>query len=362
MYKSFEVRNFRGFRQLKIDDWQLINLVAGRNNVGKTALLEALFIHCGAYSPDLARRVDTWRGLQPRTIEIGPAAPSLWYYLFKNFDSVNGAELVGVDTQSGEREIKLRVIEGGEDLADTGDLFQLEREKAEGASSSTIIAPVLEFKYEGGQKQGKSYMTVDSKGQLRITPFPPFSPPFPTIFQGARIQSSPNERADRFTNLLRSGARPMLLDVLRVIEPQLNTVEIHYQGGEPVLWGSIPGVISLPLQAMGDGMVRLTDLVVNIVNAPHGVVLVDEIENGIHHSVLRKVWSAIGKIARQYDTQVTATTHSRECIVAAHQAFSESEDYNFRLHRLDAIKGHVEVVTYEQEALQAAIEMGLEVR
>ncbi len=50
MYKSFELRNFRCFRQLKVDNLERINLIAGMSNIGKTAFLEAVFIHCGAYS------------------------------------------------------------------------------------------------------------------------------------------------------------------------------------------------------------------------------------------------------------------------------------------------------------------------
>lgn len=109
-------------------------------------------------------------------------------------------------------------------------------------------------------------------------------------------------------------------------------------------------------------MVRLATLVLHIGNAPDGVVLVDEIENGLHHSILPKVWRAIGEVAREFNTQVFATTHSRECIVAAHRAFTESEVYDFRLHRLERLKETIRAVTYDREALEAAIETGLEVR
>jgi len=67
-------------------------------------------------------------------------------------------------------------------------------------------------------------------------------------------------------------------------------------------------------------------------------------------------------VARQFHTQVFATTHSLECIVAAHKAFTESGVYDFRLHRLDRVKETIRAVTYDQETLAAAIETGLEVR
>ncbi len=51
------------------------------------------------------------------------------------------------------------------------------------------------------------------------------------------------------------------------------------------------------------------------------VVLIDEIENGIHHTVMRDLWEVIVKHSRESNTQIFATTHSYECIEAAHRAF-----------------------------------------
>jgi AAA15 family ATPase/GTPase len=132
--------------------------------------------------------------------------------------------------------------------------------------------------------------------------------------------------------------------------------------GEPMLHGDIGMGRLVPLPVMGEGMVRLASLVLHIGNAPNGVVLVDEMENGLHHSILPKVWRAIGEVAREFNTQVFATTHSLECIVAAHKAFAESGLYDFRLHRLERRKETIHTLTYDQEALEAAIGTGLEVR
>jgi len=113
---------------------------------------------------------------------------------------------------------------------------------------------------------------------------------------------------------------------------------------------------------MGEGMGRLLSIVLAIASAARGVILIDEVENGIHHSVMTKVWSAIAQVARAADVQIFATTHSWECITAAHQAFSESGTYDFRLHRLDRVDDDVRAVTFDQEMLDAAIKAGLEVR
>jgi len=64
----------------------------------------------------------------------------------------------------------------------------------------------------------------------------------------------------------------------------------------------------------------------------------------------------------EFNVQVFATTHSLECIMAAHRAFSGGNTYDFRLHRLEDVDGKIRAVTYDRESLEAAIDMGLEVR
>ena len=102
-------------------------------------------------------------------------------------------------------------------------------------------------------------------------------------------------------------------------------------------------------------MVRLASILVAIASSRKGVVLIDEFENGIHHSVLPKIWEAVAEFAERSDTQVFATTHSAECIRAAHEVFTGRE-YVFQLFRLQrAIDGSVEARAFDREALEAAL-------
>ena len=88
-------------------------------------------------------------------------------------------------------------------------------------------------------------------------------------------------------------------------------------------------------------------------------MLVDEIENRLHHTVLPDVWRTIGKVAEQFNVQVFATTHSFECVEAAYEALGAD---GFRLHRLETADGVNQCVTYEADAVEGAIRHNLEVR
>ena len=386
MYKSFTISNFRCFDEISIADLKRINLIAGVNNVGKTALLEALFLHCGAYNPELTVRINAFRGIDQIKYETGGLAETPWDGLFSNFDNTKVVQLLGENDEGGRRIVRLKVVRQPQEVglgqvleylqqSDTGVPTPLEGEppdvglvqpplfpSSEGISVSSEGSQVLELTYEGAPgRAGRFFMIFDRRG-LRVTPIPPPAP-FQTVFLSARGRVPSKEDAERYGNLDSVGLQNVVLNVLRVIEPRLERLSVRVLAGLPMLHGDMDGLSRLvPLPLMGEGMNRLASLVLAIGNARNGVVLVDEIENGLHHTILPKVWKVIGEAARQFDTQVFATTHSRECVVAAHNTFSESGEYDFRLHRLERIKGVIAARTYDQEALAGAVETGLEVR
>ena len=80
MYTSFTIKGFRCFEHLTIDPLARINLIAGKNNTGKTALLEALWLHSAPNIPDLGIRLAAFRGVP------GQDPRRLLHDLFFNFD------------------------------------------------------------------------------------------------------------------------------------------------------------------------------------------------------------------------------------------------------------------------------------
>jgi hypothetical protein len=364
MYKSFHIKNFRGFRDLKLDNMARINLIAGKNNVGKTALLEALFIHMGTSNLHLTLTVNALRGIEVAKIEFGPLAQTPWDPLFHNFDVSSKIELEGLDTVTKKRRLILDLVHEAEELA---TVIQVVRQGKNGSDSNISLSSEtsqvigLEAIDNEGNKS-KYHMVLDQGGNIHRQSSPP--PPFPGIFLAGCLRIPLAEDADRFGNLVRLRRENIVVDALRVVDNRLTRLAVIPTGGTPVIHGDIGlgQLVTLPL--MGDGMNRLASIILAIGNARNGVVLIDEVENGLHHSALKDVWKVIGDAAREFNTQVFATTHSWECIVAAHRTFSESNEYDFRYHRLDrdSETGNIEVVTYDQETLEATIEIGLEAR
>jgi AAA15 family ATPase/GTPase len=117
----------------------------------------------------------------------------------------------------------------------------------------------------------------------------------------------------------------------------------------------------MPLRALGDGINRLFGLALALVSAKGGLLLVDEIENGIHYSVQGDLWRLILETAGRLNVQVFATTHSYDCIKAFEEASRESEEEGV-LIRLARKGDRTLVGEFDERELEVAVDGDIEVR
>ncbi len=386
MYEEFRISNFRNFSTLYIKDLANINLIAGRNNVGKTALLEALFVHAGMRNPELLWRINSFRGLG-LVVDLSPNSAPPWDNAFHNFNLAKEIALSAVINNLGRKlEITIAVSQSHADIdSSIKSVFdQSDKHHANSANSTygTHVAPndivsyrprmslqlrtVFKDVNSNDTQSSKYSLLVDSSG-IRVEPQPP-QPDFVAIFLGPRVRS-PHD-AERYTKLAVDGQQEILLNALKIIEPRLEKIELLQFGGNPTLFGKLAGIQKLvPLPLMGEGISHIASMVLSMSAARNGIVLIDEIESGIHYSVLESFWSAVANISSIFNVQVFATTHSLECIQSASKVFSGLEDKRaFALYRLervaykDALPEQVRAVRFGVEELHTALEHGWEVR
>lgn len=358
MYKSFSISNFRCFDELNVSELKRVNLFAGANNVGKTALLEAIFIHCGAYNSRLVLLVDDIRGIRITNEIFNDKSP--WRLIFSKFDTSKEIELKGESTENIIRTLKLKEYRSAEEIKKVQPDIQYVKSENGTALYSGEIIKVLRLESEEGQN--KNYFNVIQTSNEILQPMIP-SPPFLAALLPARMPVTLKQQAKYFSKLEADGKKPFLVEMLKSIEPLLSDLSLLYLGDEPVIHGKLEGSNHLmPLPIMGEGIGRLSEIIIHIGNAPGGVILIDEIENGIHHSKLKEIWKAINEASRQFNTQIFATTHSYECIEAANKAFGDARSDDFRSFRLENIEGKTEVISFEHEELDAAIENNMEIR
>lgn len=324
MYTSLHIQGFRCFRDLKIEKLARINLIGGKNNTGKTALLEALYLAAVAGSdPDTClQHTHALRGLDATT------AGRLGYeQLFTDFDPDGSAEITVV-SEAEAHAVKLQ-----------GDRFH-----------QHVSIDV------DGKATGFAYFKTSLGGGRAAE-----GASVPCRLLGSRDRMPDEEVGRLFGDLQVTRQTGRIVSAVSHLEPDVLDLRwVGIRGGSDLLHADVgEGRPLLPLALLGEGMNRIVTILLAVSSAANGILLIDEIENGLHYSVMRDVWKAIASAARDLDVQVFATTHSDECIQAAYEAVP-AEDLLY--HRLDRVDGEVECVTYQPDTLDAALDMPAEVR
>jgi hypothetical protein len=286
-----------------------------------------------------------------------------WTPLFRGFDNTREITITGWRDGNEQHSVRITLLPSISTKFSGGTEATLDLSKAtNGVSSDTVqlSGAALQQEYTNPEGQSQvSRMIVEPQG-IRVEP--PANAWILGVLLPARYRPNPQEDAERFGQTELGGDTGELLEALKIVEPRLKRLTTVFSAGVATIYGDVGMGRMIPLSYMGDGIGRFASVLLAVATASNGVVLVDEVDTGLHHSILSKAWSAVSDAARRYNVQVIATTHSFEFIQAAYRAFASSDRNPFRLHRLERTQEGIQAVSYDEEALAAAMEAELEVR
>jgi AAA15 family ATPase/GTPase len=357
---SLEIKNFRAFKHLRIERLARVNLIVGRNNVGKTSLLESIWLFAERGSPRIV-----WQILDLRS-ETG-IAPN------QNGSRVDG-QLVALsqlfygrddrrrDTNSSYSEMeneKRREIYVGDDK--NGIQFDIDLDQQPNAPKQRFIHVLVHKDTEDDFEDLGWNLSEDMRDAM-------WKHELPCVYIPARGLSE-GETASLSDRATIQNRTDQVFEALRLISPIIDRVDFvnNYQTQQRTL--AMAKIIGLenrvPLRSLGEGMNRLFGLSLAISDSKDGILLVDEIDTGLHYSVLSKMWKLVFETARRLNVQVFATTHSKDCIEAFEQAMRQNnldDGLVIKLHAKDNAPGEVEAIVIDKDILEVAVREDIEVR
>ena len=337
MLKTLKIQNFKKFKELNFPQLKRVNLIAGKNNTGKTGVLEALLLLSSA---DGAVRFGSLVATQslPSVFRncknIGDMAENYWKWLFHG-RITSDPVVVSAET---EEYSNYSVALGLGSLPD-------------------------EYKWKVGIWAGMvmGVLPQTSKKTSTYNPQPLLS--MGVVPLSVHPTDPQQDAVDYDQVVLKAGGEERLEALLRKIEPALKSVRSIKPHGASLIYVDLVGLKEkMPAVHLGQGFIRLLTIYSKLIASGGQMLLIDEVENGLHHSILIDIWRGLSKLAEAENVQIFATTHSYECIVAAHKAFAETPAYDFAVHRLDEVKGEIKVTTYDKESLETSFGSHWEVR
>lgn len=360
---SFRAAGFRTFRDLNIGELGRVNLFVGRNNAGKTSLLEAIHLYAGGGIPSRFRSLLVTReeinDEQSARVELDVLDAAIGRLFHDDGDSRTSRMTLG---PIGELRKQLTIDRGWATTFAVGD------------SVATRFSAALADDFEGDHERalevhlGEAHSRVLPDRRLigRFTFGPSLQLVHPAKFVRANGLSN-DAVANSWDGVALTDQEELVTDALRIIAPGVERISVVGDGDGLVQRRVMVRVrgkdTPIPLRTMGDGMNRLLGIALALATTRDGILLVDEIENGIHYSAQPDMWRMILNASTSLNVQVFATTHSWDCIRAFAIASTDTKQSDGMLYRLDCrVKGDVRAVRYTAGEVAIAAEQQIEVR
>lgn len=370
--ETIALERFRAFRELKIQGLGRVNLITGRNNTGKSSVLEALRILTSDASPSVIYNILHYREEDISESEE-PGRPVDTEGLFQISTLFNGfpqlsenLEPIVIITNGGQRPMKLSMeVAWVSEERDSDGSRRLVSQQVDLFSEGDGL-PALVIETSGG----KRIITLDSfrRYSYRRRPFRSDLSDelrMPCIFVSPYGGERTATLGTLWDNIALSDHEKDVVEALRIIDPEISAVSMVGGEGPRQTRTAIVRAENIsrpvPLRSFGDGMNRLFGIVLSLVNAKDGLLLIDEFENGMHHTVQLDAWRAVFGLAQKLDIQVFATSHSRDSIESFQKAAAETPEEGV-LIRLSRKEEDIIPTVFRENELAVATRNGIEVR
>lgn len=270
------IEKFKCFDNFKLDGLEHVNLLGGKNNIGKTAFLEACYVH--ASTSDRSSMANALIDIKFMRENINILFDS---NLRNNYESsfLESNKIYSFKSNQKNTFFQLLVEDGKKEY-----IFRIQEEE------KTINAN--DFSIERAWAANIDF--IDNFGW------------------------SNQEIAHAYEIVQRKEKEQILNQFINKFEPSIASFKV---------FSGIPhckrGNDYYPLTEFGDGTKHYVSIICALYASENGTLFIDEIDNGIHYTELKNLWKIIIDISKQINCQVFATTHSRECIEAFNEAQRE---------------------------------------
>lgn len=363
-FSSIEIRNFRAFQRLSLSGLGQVNLIVGSNGCGKSTLLEAAAINATAGDLHFLRQLALGHDLGTHV-----EGSELILYTPLDFSHLRSTEPIEIKLDA--RGFICDWVPGSKEPA--ASYVPLAMGKLSPEIYRRLDNSMMRFytsEPEPGQQEfvdrSLDWLGLD---KLIAVPYTLYSKSLhatgPMSWVGSQ---SPLDRLAHglWNRAVQQGREREIEDAVRCLFPDLLRLNFLTRSSgadlQIVPIASFPGRV-LPLKTLGDGALRAFQLAIAAVSARGGLLLIDEIENGLHHTMLRKLLGQLFGVIRESGVQALITTHSQDAIESAVQAADEVPDLDLKLFRLEDLgcEGH-HAFAFNASELRAATRHELEVR
>lgn len=347
-FENLEITNFRGIKNLRLDNLGQVNVLVGANNVGKSSILEALFILSGKQHPYLPGALNFIREAARKDFDH-------LKYLFYNADIERHPVISASTTSQEQHRVEISLMSE----------IDMEKQNINAGLSSQETRKIT----------GVHMFCKDSKQEFEVKLFPNKEGDGLALHSTIRIMDEviasflpsngrEGNAVEMYSELVRSNKKNDIVLALKEFDSAVEDIDLlsdgiylKYQDRDSLI----------PLSMAGDGIRRYLGIIMSAAISKANLLLIDEIENGLHYSIYAKLWKALITITQKNNIQLFVTTHNKEILRSLYSAYTElqpgvnNEDIKIYTLKLYENGSHI-AYPLSTKGLEGAIDNEVEIR
>jgi AAA15 family ATPase/GTPase len=377
MLDSLDIKNYRNLKELRIASLGRVNLITGKNNTGKSTILEAIAIYATKGDLTLLYQLLGERGENFRQSDANKnftesnirALSSLFTNRHIGFETENSISIGHVENtlfgeeKSSDKSVSLRFVKYFDEIQRDNQGVIITRKR-------TLLGNEAD-KQLANFKVGVEIRVGNSSYILSLDEERPYRFAYRGLGNNERFQFIRTRNIDReingklWDNITLTEKEKYVIEALKIIEPtteRIAFIEENSRERTAVIKLANTSTV-LPLRSMGDGINRVLTIILALVNSDNGFLLIDEFENGLHHTVQEQLWKIIFNLAQELKVQIFITTHSEDCIAGFEKILNSPDNkLGGKLIRLDNVNGTIKQVEFNAQELKIATDQNIETR
>jgi AAA15 family ATPase/GTPase len=361
MLNSLEIKNFRMLEDFKVAKLGRVNLIVGKNNSGKSTVLEALRIYAGNGHHSLMEKIaishDEKFWLDD---ELDSSLPFEDLFVGRQFPKDDDTQIIIGESEASKESLTIKhVLLMGIVIDATKEtpLNIIPKSEVKALDSPTTEALLV-------SKNGRRFVFKLGRTDYLI---PKDFTTVPCGFIPTQFISM-DELALEWDKIVLTQYDEVVRQALKIIAPTFENL-VFVQGNKK-RFAKVKvsdSIRPVPLKSLGDGMIRVLQLALKLVSAKGGFLLIDEFENGLHYSTHEKIWALLFEMAEKLDIQVFATTHSWDCIESFTKVALDNEKTEGLLFRMGrsaqtSNRGQIIATVFDKERLYSMTQADIEIR
>ena len=354
MYKELTIENFRSLGRIELKDLGDVNMITGGNGTGKSTILEAVFLNAGANNARLAISLNSLRGDD----QLSRNNDAVFHSVFHGLDVRKRIEIGGNYQKPNSQLIsrtlritpklrqKISAGETGVDVFVDGVNFDFLTKRVRSKKEKLVKGSL--FFDESNKLLPVSHSGKVDPSMLLLCRY--ISPLAPTI----------QDISDRITQVIKTKDVEQVVELLRIIDPRISSITSLSEGGRNQVYVDIGLDNLMPATYMGGGFIRLLNLAISM--SADNIILIDEIENGLHYSTHEPLLRFIFEAAARLNRQIFLTTHSSEFLDKFILTMNRYKEIDVAAYRCQRSNGAVRVASYSEEELGLREQLDIELR